>query len=195
MIPVKLSIKGSRDKYLGIAFITLSSLFCLSVASNVITGSLAWHFASTQRTITTPMTYDRPFSSDARSGDSSAMTMFANSFTYLRLTVSPETIDNQQKTLLSYVPAESRDALRKVLDVEAERIKRSGITTRFEVSEIREVEPGVMEVSGKLSSSTTNGNISTPMKDLQKTYRLEMSYENGLIRLRDFRELIPVTTP
>ena len=52
-----------------------------------------------------------------------------------------------------------------------------------------------MEVSGKLSSSTTNGNISTPMKDLQKNYRLEMSYENGLIRLRDFRELIPATTP
>lgn len=141
------------------------------------------------------MMYNRPFSADSRSGDTSAMAMFANSFTYLRLTVSPETIDSQQKTLLSYVPAESRDNLKKVLDVEAERIKKSGITTRFEVSEIREQEPGVMEVSGKLSSSTTNGNISTPMKDLQKTYRLEMSYENGLIRLRDFRELIPVTTP
>ncbi|EGT4277884.1 MULTISPECIES: TraE/TraK family type IV conjugative transfer system protein [Enterobacteriaceae] len=192
---MKLSVKGNRDKYIGIAFLTLAAYSALSTVSNVITGSLAWKFASTQRTIVTPMMYNRPFSADSRSGDTSAMAMFANSFTYLRLTVSPETIDSQQKTLLSYVPAESRDNLKKVLDVEAERIKKSGITTRFEVSEIREVEPGVMEVSGKLSSSTTNGNISTPMKDLQKNYRLEMSYENGLIRLRDFRELIPATTP
>ncbi|EGT5700632.1 conjugal transfer protein TraE, partial [Cronobacter dublinensis subsp. dublinensis] len=88
-----------------------------------------------------------------------------------------------------------RDSLKKPMDVEAERIKKSGITTRFEVSEIREVEPGVMDVSGKLSSSTTNGNISTPMKDLQKTYRIEMSYENGLISLHNFTELMPSTTP
>ncbi|RHW57002.1 conjugal transfer protein TraE [Cronobacter sakazakii] len=176
-------------------FICLLAYSALSSVTTVIVGSLAWKFYFTQKTITTPMMFNRPFSSDSRSGDSSAMAMFANSFAYLRLTVSPETIDSQQKTLLMYVPAESRDSLKKPMDVEAERIKKSGITTRFEVSEIREVEPGVMDVSGKLSSSTTNGNISTPMKDLQKTYRIEMSYENGLISLHNFTVLIPSTTP
>ncbi|WP_234005217.1 type IV conjugative transfer system protein TraE [Cronobacter malonaticus] len=55
------------------------------------------------------------------------MAMFANSFAYLRLTVSPETIDSQQKTLLMYVPAESRDSLKKPMDVEAERIKKAAL--------------------------------------------------------------------
>ncbi|EGT5734254.1 conjugal transfer protein TraE [Cronobacter dublinensis subsp. dublinensis] len=192
---MKLSIKSNRDKITAIVFICLLAYSALSSVTNVIVGSLAWKFYFTQKTITTPMMFNRPFSSDSRSGDSSAMAMFANSFAYLRLTVSPETIDSQQKTLLMYVPAESRDSLKKPMDVEAERIKKSGITTRFEVSEIREVEPGVMDVSGKLSFSTTNGNISTPMKDLQKTYRIEMSYENGLISLHNFTELMPSTTP
>ncbi|ELY4112120.1 conjugal transfer protein TraE [Cronobacter turicensis] len=192
---MKLSIKSNRDKITAIVFICLIAYSALSSVTNVIVGSLAWKLYFTQKTITTPMMFNRPFSSDSRSGDSSAMAMFANSFAYLRLTVSPETIDSQQKTLLGYVPAESRDNLKKMLDVEAERIKKSGITTRFEVSEIREVEPGVMDISGKLSSSTTNGSISTPMKDLQKTYRVEMSYQNGLISLQNFKELMPATTP
>jgi hypothetical protein len=54
---------------------------------------------SKQKTITTPMTFNVPFSSDASSADSSGMTMFATSFLYMRLNVSPENIDIQQKLL------------------------------------------------------------------------------------------------
>ena len=141
------------------------------------------------------MTFNHPFSSDALTADATGMTMFATSFIYWRLNVSPENIDNNQKMLLGFVPSASRDTLKKALDVEAERIKKGGITTRFETREVRSMnEPGVVEFSGTLKSSTTNGAITTPLKDQDKTYRLKMSYESGQIHLLSFEELQPVPT-
>ncbi|WP_218571156.1 type IV conjugative transfer system protein TraE, partial [Pseudomonas sp. F16(2018)] len=77
--------------------------------------------------------------------------------------VSPESIDGNQKMLLGYVPAERRDALKKVLDVEAERIKKGGITTRFELHDIRIIDPGTVDMSLTLYPSTTNGSITTAL--------------------------------
>lgn len=191
---MKLSIKGERDKQLSYAFIGLTSLLVLSGVGNVLTGSLAWYFATTQKTVTTPMTYNQPFTSDAVSADASGMTMFASSFIYWRLNVSPENIDNNQKMLLGFVPSAERDLLKKALDVEAERIKKGGITTRFDTKDIRVMTDGSVEFSGTLKSSTTNGAITTPLKDQDKTYRLKISYLNGMINLHSFEELQPVTT-
>ncbi|WP_323660859.1 MULTISPECIES: TraE/TraK family type IV conjugative transfer system protein [Pectobacterium] len=191
---LKLSIKGDRDKTVGIVMLTISGLLALSVTSNVIVGGLAWHFATTQRTVTTPMMYNRPFSSDAKNGDSAAMTMFALSFVYLRLNVSPDSIDSHQKAVLNYVASDFRDTLKKSLDIEAERIKKGGITTRYEVQEIREVKPGEMVIKGKLAASTTNGPLKKDLKDTYPEYRIKMSYENGLIGLLDFSQLVPSET-
>lgn len=191
---MKFQVKGERDRYISYAFIGLSALCVLSVTANVLTGSLAWHFATTQKTITTPMSYNHPFTSDAHSADTTGMTMFATSFIYWRLNVSPESIDGNQKMLLSYVPAESRDKLKKALDIEAERIKKGGITSRFELRDIRVVDPGTIDMSLTLYPSTTNGSITTALQSQDKTYRLKMSYENGVIHLLDFSELIVATT-
>ena len=192
---MKLQVKGERDKQLSYAFIGLSSLVFLLGAGNVLTGSLAWYFATTQKTITTPMSYNQPFASDSSGADASGMTMFASSFIYWRLNVSPENIDNNQKMLLGFVPSAERDPLKKALDIEAERIKKGGITTRFDTREVRVMaEPGVVEFSGTLKSSTTNGAITTPLADQEKRYRLKIRYENGQVNLLDFSELQPVTT-
>lgn len=192
---MKLKIKGERDKQLRYAFIALALLLLLSAVGNVLTGSLAWYFATKQKTITTSMSFNQPFTSDASGADATGMTMFAAAFIYWRLNVSPENVDNNQKMLLGFVPSAERDELKKALDIEAERIKKGGITTRFDTKEIRVMnEPGVVEFSGTLKSSTTNGAITTPLKDQEKTYRLKLSYIEGLVNLHLFEELQSVTT-
>ncbi|WP_334312462.1 TraE/TraK family type IV conjugative transfer system protein [Phytobacter diazotrophicus] len=87
---MKLKFRRSRDKLLRYVFIGLLSWVMMSTVANVLIGSLAWYFYSTKKTITTPMTFNAPFSSDASSADSPGMTMFATSFLYMRLNVSPE---------------------------------------------------------------------------------------------------------
>ena len=213
---MNLNIHENRKKILGLIFLVLIVLFVVSMTANIITGLLAWHFASTQRTVTVPMYFNQPFTSDAKSGDSNLMSMLATSFAYLRLTVSPETIDNQQKILLQYVPAASRDSLKKALDVEADYIKRYGVSSKYQISEIRELAPGELLMTGELAASTTNGQLSLsnsgtatpndrrsnasngptvinnqfPLKPDKKTYHLKIQYTNGLVSLLDFSEII-----
>jgi len=191
---VKLDIKRNRDKYLSYAFLGMLAWTILSTLTNILFGSLAWHFYSTQKTVVTPMTYNQPFSASASSADSAGMTMFATSFLYLRLNVTPENIEAQQKMLLNYVPAESRDVLKKALDVEADRIKKGGITWRYDIKQLRTAEPGVIVADVVLHPSTTNGNITTDLKEQKKTYQLRMRYESGIINLLEMSELVPATT-
>lgn len=170
---MKLNIKGERDKQLRYAFIGLSALTLLMGAGNVLTGSLAWYFATTQKTITTPLTFNRPFASDSKSVDATGLTQFAASFIYWRLNVTPENIEHNQKMILGFVPSAERDVLKKALDIETERIQKAGITTQFDTKEIRVMDDGSVQYSGVLKSSTTNGAIITPLKDQEKTYRLK----------------------
>ncbi|MFP2685002.1 TraE/TraK family type IV conjugative transfer system protein, partial [Enterobacter ludwigii] len=156
---MKLKIKGERDKQLSYAFIGLSALTLIMGVGNVLTGSLAWHFATTQKIITTPLTFNRPFASDSKSVDATGLTQFAASFIYWRLNVSPENVDTNQKMVLGFVPSAERDALKKALDIEAERIKNGGITTRFDTKEIRVIDDNTVQYSGILKPSTTNGAI------------------------------------
>lgn len=158
-------------------------------AGNVLTGSLAWYFATTQKTITTPLTFNRPFASDSKSVDATGLTQFAASFIYWRLNVTPENIEHNQKMILGFVPSAERDVLKKALDIETERIQKAGITTQFDTKEIRVMDDGSVQYSGVLKSSTTNGAIITPLKDQEKTYRLKLSYDNGVINLHNFEEL------
>ncbi|MDK4743818.1 TraE/TraK family type IV conjugative transfer system protein (plasmid) [Leclercia adecarboxylata] len=86
---MKLQVKGERDKQLSYAFIGLSSLVFLLGAGNVLTGSLAWYFATTQKTITTPMSYNQPFASDASGADASGITTRAWYWRRLTAAISP----------------------------------------------------------------------------------------------------------
>jgi len=191
---MKLNIKGERDKQLRYAFIGLSALTLVMGVGNVLTGSLAWYFATTQKTITTPLTFNRPFASDSKSVDATGLTQFAASFIYWRLNVTPENIEHNQKMILGFVPSAERDVLKKALDIETERIQKAGITTQFDTKEIRVMDDGSVQYSGVLKSSTTNGAIITPLKDQEKTYRLKLSYDNGVINLHSFEELKPVSS-
>lgn len=190
---MKLQIKESRDKKIALAFIGLSSLFAVSILGNAITGSLAWYFYKTRDQIITPMAYNQPFNTHVKSGDSSALSMFAMSFASLRLNVSPENIDSNHKILLRFVPSESRDAMKKALDVEADRIKKGGISTRYDMIDLVQTGDGAMEMKVRLSPSTTNGGIIIPLPQQDKSFRINMAYENGIIRLYDFLELKPTT--
>ena len=67
-------------------------------------------------------------------------------------------------------------------------------TTQFDTKEIRVMDDGSVQYSGVLKSSTTNGAIITPLKDQEKTYRLKLSYDNGVINLHSFEELKPVSS-
>lgn len=191
-ITVKYQVKETRNRVTMLALATLGTWMTLSLVGTCITGAMAWHFAATQKTITTPMIFDRSFTSDASQGDANLNNMLVRSFVNLRLSVTPDTVDSQHTALLRWVPPEARSDLKKALSVEAQYIKKNGISTVFRIDdETMDTRSGDIIVSGTLSASTSNGGLSLALPDVHKAYRLSVKYVDGIIRLTDFPEVQP----
>lgn len=189
---MKLQVKETRNRVTMLALASLGSLLALSLVGTIITGAMAWRFAYTQKTITTPMVFDRSFTSDAAQGDANLNNMLVRSFVNLRLSVTPDTVDSQHAALLRWVPPEVRSDLKKALAVEADYIKKNGISTVFRIDD-EAVDPatGDITVSGTLSASTSNGSLKLDIPDVHKAYRLSVQYVDGIIRLTAFPEVQP----
>jgi len=192
---MKYQVREGRNRVIILALCALLLLVFILAVSNVVTGVLAWHFAKTQRILTTPMMFDRPFLSDSASGDAALNGMLVRSFVNLRLSVTPETVDSQHAALLRFVPAEYRDDMKKQLAAEAEYIKNNGVSSVFRIDdEITDSTTGDITVQGTLSASTSNGSLNISLPDASKAYRLSVHYVDGLIRLTAFPE-VPWTQP
>lgn len=192
---MKYKVREGRNRVTVLALAGLGSLLALSIAANGITGALAWHFARTQKTITVPMLFDRPFVSTAASGDGALNGLLVRSFINLRLSVTPETVDSQHAALLRFVPPEDRDAMKKQLAAEAEYIKKYGVSSVFRLDdETTDTTTGDITVRGTLSAGTSSGNLKLSLPDTNKAWRLSVHYVDGLIRLTAFTE-VPWTQP
>lgn len=187
---MKFQVKETRNRMVVVTLMSLSSLLALSIAGNCITGSLAWHFWRTQKTITTPMMFDRAFTSTSAEGDAALNSMMVRSLINLRLSVTPETVDGQHAALLRWVPSEDRPEMKKALAAEAEYVKKNGVSTVFRIDdETTDTGNGDITVRGVLSASTSNGSVLLPLPDVNKSYRLSVGYVDGLLRLTAFPEV------
>lgn len=187
---MRLQVKETRNRMMVVTLMSLTSLLAVSIAANCITGSLAWHFYRTQKTVTTPMMFDRAFTSTAAEGDAALNSMMVRSLINLRLSVTPETVDGQHTALLRWVPSEDRPEMKKALAAEAEYIKKNGVSTVFRIDdETTDIRTGDIIVRGTLSASTSNGSLTLALPDVNKAYRLSVGYVDGLIRLTAFPEV------
>lgn len=187
---MKFQVKETRNRVVVVMLMSLTSLLALSIAGNCITGSLAWHFWRTQKTITTPMMFDRAFTSTSAEGDAALNSMMVRSLINLRLSVTPETVDGQHAALLRWVPSEDRPQMKKALAAEAEYVKKNGVSTVFRIDdETTDTGNGDITVRGVLSASTSNGSVLLPLPDVNKSYRLSVGYVDGLLRLTAFPEV------
>lgn len=195
---MKYNVKEGRNRAVVFTVAALVSLLALSIAGNCITGALAWRFATTQRTVTVPMMFDRPFISTDATGDENVDSMMALSFLNLRLSVTPEKVDAYHQKLLKFVPPESRSELKKVLSAEADYVKKHGISSVFSLdSESSDPATGDVLLTGTLRASTSNGSVTVPVPDETRTYRLHVGYVHGQMSLTKFNEIPrpPVATP
>lgn len=187
---MKLQIKETRHRVVVYTLTGLVALVFLLAVACGITGAMAWYFAHTQKTITIPMTFDRPFVSDVTAGDAALNSMLVRSLVNLRLNVTPETVDRQHELLLSFVTPEARSEMKKVLATESAYVKKNGIASVYSIEqEATDPKTGDITVGGTLRASTTNGSVSVDLPVARQAWRLRLHYVNGLIRLEAFPEV------
>ncbi|MCK8417592.1 type IV conjugative transfer system protein TraE [Erwinia amylovora] len=187
---MKLSTKKDIDKRTAIAFLAMAGLLGVSLLTSAGAIGLAWKFHNTQERITVPMGFDKPFVSSNQGGDANLNSMLVRALVSLRLNVTPETIDPQQKELLSYTDSENRAELKRALEVEADYIHKNDVSAQFLIEKFDyNPETNDTEVAGQQLASTSGGKLKLP--DSSKHYIVNVSYVNGMVKLNKFTEVLP----
>jgi conjugal transfer pilus assembly protein TraE len=184
------SIKKDDNKRTAIAFVALSGLLGLSLIATTASTVMAMKFHDTQVRLVVPMGFNQSFSSTKNGGDSNLNSMLVRALINLRLSVTPETIDQQQKEILSYTSPNDRPKLKLVLDEEANYIKKNDVSAQFIIEGFDyDAKTGDTIVSGQQIAATTGGTLRIP--DSHKQYIVNVAYIDGMVKLNNFTEVVP----
>lgn len=104
----------------------------------------------------------------------------------LRLTYNPETIDARYAMLIHLIPANHQEAFKKLLDVESKTVHDKNVSSVFYSEKVAvDVTQHQGQIEGLLYR-TSHGLQLTPQR---KTYRLQFSFNNGLLSLASIQEI------
>lgn len=187
---MKLNLKKDNQKRTAVAFMAMAGLLGLSLITTAGTVALLWKSQNTQQRITIPMGFDKPFVSTNQGGDANLNSMLVRALVNLRLNVTPESIEPQQKLLLSYTDPDNRAELKRSLEVEADYIRSNDVSAQFIIEKFDyNPKTGDTDVVGEQLASTSGGKLKLP--DTAKHYIVNVSYINGMVHLNKFTEVLP----
>ena len=183
---MKLSTRISSFRIYKLALTGMGSLLLLSMVTNILVGILAWSAWKNERTIVTPLFFNRPFSLSMQQADAAYLRMMTLSFLSLRLNVTPETVDQQHKLLLFFVAPTVRPYLVSVFHQEAKVIRQADVSSVF--FETR------MQVNSRNNQVDIRGVLARyagthALPERQKHYRLSFVMSSGHLMITSFEEV------
>ncbi|TDN51500.1 type IV conjugative transfer system protein TraE [Scandinavium goeteborgense] len=183
---MELSARNSITRTLAMIIVGLFIMLFIS-----ITGATYLIFTNRglihdQKRTLVPMAWNAPVTISDTTADANWYRMNALSFLALRLNVTPETVDSNHALLLSYVKPSARDEVKRMLMLEAARIKRSDAVSSFYPTEFK-IYPvdGRVDVQGILKTWIGNDK---PLTEITH-YRLDMPYHDGMTFIGRFIEV------
>lgn len=104
----------------------------------------------------------------------------------LRLTYSPETIEDRYDVLLNLMPANQQEVLKKMLNTEIQTVKKKNITSVFYSDQpVVDVQQSIAKIEGTLYRSSHGLEV----KPKHKTYLIKFAFSNGLLWPKSFEEM------
>src|SRR3989339_1053956 len=147
---------------------------------------LFWSLSYQKRTII-PMTVTQPFTVSDHFVDSSYLQQMAIAFIEEHLDLTPDTVDANNQLLLQYTDADFYSQFQKVLDDEAEMIKKDKVSSSFSIGQmIVHPEELTVTISGVLQRMV--GEVA--LEPAKKTYLLQFNYQKGVLTIHSFSEII-----
>jgi len=167
-----------RNGYLVLA----SGLVILTLAMLLIIAQLI----NKQSTIIVPPTINKSFWVTKNSASSEYLAEMSSFFTELRLNVTPHSIAKQHEMLLRYVAPQYYGKLKTRLISEAERIKKSNISTVFYPVDIQVNQNNLkVTIIGDLKSFIGQ----TTLPNHRKAYLITYNFHHGHLYVTNFKEV------
>ncbi|MEG2264331.1 MAG: type IV conjugative transfer system protein TraE [Acinetobacter sp.] len=176
----------STRRVLTIGFISMGTLFLLSLVSNIIQGVNNYRLQNEQKVAVTPMLFNAPFAVSQNQSDASYLQQLALSFVALRLNVTPETVDASHSVLLGFVKPAAQNELKVKLAEDAKRIKDNNVNSAFYQTSVK-VFPAMNRVEIRGELKTWIGN-SQPYSEIRH-YVLDIQRQDGISWLARFGEV------
>jgi conjugal transfer pilus assembly protein TraE len=168
--------------YLLYALILVGILFIINLAQAFGTYWAMYHKAVYMY----PQGQSKPFSLRENSMDSEVLVSFGRLMVGLRFDISPGNVEYNISQLEKYMSPESFDALKPELDLEKQYIKDNKMTSNITITDVQpESQYNAVIISGSLSRSENEVPISTK----QVKYLIQFSYEWGVIKLINFKDV------
>ncbi len=147
---------------------------------------LSFYLSGRERVIVVPPIVERAFwvsNNEVSPEYLSEMTAF---FAYLRLNVTPDSIDHQRQTLLHYTDPRYYGVLNDALVAERDQLFNQHITTAFYPVDVKvDAKALTAQITGDLLSSVGN----THMNPQRVSYQIHYRYDNGRLLVSNFQEV------
>ena len=140
-----LSITKSLNALLLIAFIA-------AMLVNIILAAIVWQsYFNKSRTLVPPV-ISQAFTVSDGQVDEPYLQQMAEYFAFLKLNVTPASVEHQYKQLSNYICADSWHLMQPLLANDADMLKRQNISSQFSIKRTQvALDKGLVKISGVLS--------------------------------------------
>jgi conjugal transfer pilus assembly protein TraE len=173
-----LQLMEQRNGYLVLA--------CGLILLSLLLTSLSFYLSNRERIVLVPPTIEHSFWVSSNDVSPEYLAEMSTFFAYLRLNVTPESVDEERALLLRYVDPKYYSELNNRLIRERDRIMREHISSSFYPVNIEvDTKALTVRITGDLISSVG----STVLSPERLTYLVKYHYDQGRLWVSEFEEV------
>ncbi len=156
------------------------------LALNIITGGLLWQVVYNKSRTVVPPTISKAFTVSDGAVDAAYLQQMAEYFLYLKLNVTPKTVERKYGLLLDYVSSESWPTIQPTLMADALNVIDDNVSSTFDIEKVRVSEETLqVKLTGTLQKHV--GNRALPPEPAG--YIVDMDYPHGELTLLTIRKI------
>ena len=175
-----LSITKSLNALLLVAFVA-------AMLVNIILAAIVWQsYFNKSRTLVPPV-ISQAFTVSDGQVDEPYLQQMAEYFAFLKLNVTPASVEHQYKQLSNYICADSWHLMQPLLANDADMLKRQNISSQFSIKRTQvALDKGLVKISGVLSKYVGK----RALEPDTLSYVIAMRYDHGQLCLATIKKSI-----
>ena len=166
----------------GLLLLGTTALF----ATNLVLGGLLWQVVGNKSRTLVPPTISQAFTVSDGAVDSAYLQQMAEYFVFLKLNITPKSVERNYGRLLDYVSSETWPSVQPALVADALNVIDENVSSRFDVDSVRVAEDSLQV---KLTGTLQKHVGSRPIPPESVSYVVDMSYEHGELALLTIKKI------
>ena len=160
--------------------------FTVAMISNTVLASIVWMAYFNKSRTVVPPTISAAFTVSDTVIDEPYLQQMAEYFAFLKLNVTPASVDHQYKQLASYIDEADWHQMQPLLVEDAAMIKKQNISSHFTINETQiALDDRLVKITGTLNKYVGN----RALEPETISYIIAMNYDHGQLSLKAIKKV------